>query len=260
MIMSLISTGEVVPNINNLQEPRVLYINGDSHAAGAEAVVPFAFAEDDPWNYPPPNRKPHPENEIASFGNVLADRIGMLAYNDSESASSNTRIIRTTRQWLDNQEVNPNLVLIGWSTWEREEWIHNGQYFQANASGTDVVPLELRDKYKHWVIQQADADRARQVENEWHQKIYEFHLELSRKNINHLFFNTYQYFFHTVAHNDTKFDWGLSYISPYDKEKTYYYYLKSCNFDTVNPSSYHYGQYAHQEWANYLELFLGNRI
>ena len=26
---------------------KILYINGDSHAAGAEAVVSFAFAEDD---------------------------------------------------------------------------------------------------------------------------------------------------------------------------------------------------------------------
>ena len=44
----------------------------------------------------------------------------------------------------------PDLVIIGWSTWEREEWLHEGTYYQVTASGTDDVPPELHSKYKKW--------------------------------------------------------------------------------------------------------------
>ena len=244
--------------------PRVLYINGDSHAAGAEAVVPYAFAEDDPYEFPPPDRRPHPENELVSFGNVLAEKLGMIAFNNSESASSNDRIIRTTRRWLDAHDEKPGLVLIGWSTWEREEWLGpNGHtYYQVNSSGTDMLPPNLRDKYKQWIIEQA----GKAVENEykWHQKIHDFHLELSRKSITHLFFNTYQYFSNIVANNKPQFnDWGESYIGAYREDETYFHWLIKQGFKTVNPSNYHFGASAHKAWANYLELYLkrgGNHI
>lgn len=240
---------------------KILYINGDSHAAGAEAVVSFAFAEDDPHNYPPPNRKPHPENEIASFGNVLADQLGMTPYNDSESASSNDRIVRTTRKWLEETSEKPGLVLIGWSTWEREEWFHDNEYFQVNCSGVDLVPRDLRDKYKQWIITQSKKER--ELEYKWHDEIHQFHLELSRKNINHLFFNTYQYFFNTVSFSREKLNWDNCYIKPYEQDGTYYYYLKKQGYSTVNKNSYHYPKLAHRAWADYLRQYLqrgGNHI
>ena len=43
----------------------ILYVNGDSHTAGAEAVNPYAFAEDDP-NLTHLGRLPHPDNLAVS--------------------------------------------------------------------------------------------------------------------------------------------------------------------------------------------------
>lgn len=233
----------------------VLYINGDSHSAGAEAVVPFSFAEDDPWEFPPPNRQPHPKNVVASFGNVLADLLGWDAVNNSESASSNQRIIRTTEEWLANNP-KPNLVLIGWSTWEREEWLHEGTYYQVNASGTDMVPDDLRDKYKQWIIKQADKEL--ELELDWHEKIWSWHKDLENRDIPHLFFNTYSYFHRFAAEQMVRPQWGRSYIAPYDREHAYYFWLKDQGFDTVNEHSYHYGVDAHQAWANFLKKQVDN--
>ena len=81
----------------------ILYVNGDSHSAGAEAVNPFAFANDDP-HYKYLGRIPHPDNLFVSYGNILAKNLSAELYCDAESASSNDRIIRTTRHYLKNNQ------------------------------------------------------------------------------------------------------------------------------------------------------------
>ena len=48
-----------------------LYVNGDSHAAAAEAVNTHAFAEDDN-RYFYMGRAPHPENAAVSWATALA--------------------------------------------------------------------------------------------------------------------------------------------------------------------------------------------
>ena len=79
----------------------ILYVNGDSHSAGAEAVNPHAFAEDDS-KYFYMGRAPHPENLSVSWGKVLSNILKASFHCDAESASSNSRILRTTRNWLMN--------------------------------------------------------------------------------------------------------------------------------------------------------------
>jgi hypothetical protein len=228
-----------------------LYVNGDSHSAGAEAVNNYCFAIDDPklWEL---GRVPHPDNLAVSYGKLLADRLDYTFECEAESASSNTRIIRSTRDYL--KESKPDLVIIGWSTWEREEWFHNDSYFQVTASGTDHVPKELAEQYKQWVINTVD----RSAENElfWHNEIYKFHNELNDLGIKHLFFNTYRYFAHIKLNNLPKYDWDNSYIDPYDQNYTYYYWLKNNGFNTVNSQSYHFGADAHAKWADFLHQHL----
>ncbi len=123
----------------------LLYVNGDSHSAGAEAVNPFCFACDDS-KYRNLGRKPHPDNLAVSYGNIISNSIRSTLICDAESASSNTRIIRTTRDFLLHNR--PDLIIVGWATWEREEWYHNGTHYQVTAGGTDLVPNELLDQYK----------------------------------------------------------------------------------------------------------------
>jgi len=225
----------------------ILYVNGDSHTAGAEAVNSFAFANDDP-QYKYQGRVPHPDNLFVSYGNILANNLSAELYCDAESASSNDRIIRTTKHYLKNNR--PDLIVIGWSTWEREEWLYEGQYWQINAGGvSDDWPDAIKQQYKHWVT---NIDH-KQKQCETQKKIYELHQELV--DIPHLFFNTYSSL--KLAH---KIDWQLNYLDPYDDSQTYYNWLKDKNIKTVGPNNYHFGADAHQMWADHLTKIIKESI
>jgi hypothetical protein len=146
----------------------ILYVNGDSHTAAAECVNPHAFAGDDSA-LTFGDRRPHPDNLAASWGQQLAKLLENHFKCGAESASSNDRIIRTTREYLtwDRLSRPPRLkplVIIQWSTWEREEWEHNGTYYQVNGSGIDMVPPELQERYRiftgrrHWIYWRKTRD------------------------------------------------------------------------------------------------------
>ena len=235
----------------------LLYVNGDSHTAGAEAVNPHVFACDDGngdlWRL---GKRPHPDNERVSWGYKLSNLLKCSYINDSESASSNFRILRTTRQWiLDNREFWPDLlVIVQWSTWEREEWLIDGEYYQINASGTDDVPSGHRDRYKQWIIDIDWPHCARY----WHQQIWQFHQELRDHGVRHLFFNGNNHFGEIDL---VKQDWQHSYIKPYSDSGTYNQILRSSGFQTVNAHSWHFGESAHCFWAEYLLQYINaNKI
>ena len=86
----------------------ILYVNGDSHSAGTGLNV----------------------NE--SYPALLADYLNAQLINQSFSGASNQRILRTTREFLET--TRPDVVVIGWSTWEREEWEHRGNFYNVNSS------------------------------------------------------------------------------------------------------------------------------
>jgi hypothetical protein len=225
----------------------ILYVNGDSHSAGAEAVNSYCFAEDDSA-YRNLGRKPHPDNLEVSYGRILANNLSALLHCDAESASSNDRIIRTTREYL-NTSI-PNLIVIGWSTWEREEIQFNQKYYQFSVGCLGIDwPEEVKNIYQDWLTN----INHKQKEQESHERIWTFHKEL--KDIPHLFFNSY------LAFNSTEhFNWTNNYLHPYDENQTYYHWLGKQGHQTVNPNSYHYGTDAHQIWANQLTKIINESI
>jgi len=225
----------------------ILFVNGCSHTAAAEAVNPHAFAEDDPdlWLL---GRRPHPDNERVSWGYRLAGYLGSASVNLSESASSNTRIMRTSRAWIDQQEhlLSDVFVIIQWSTWEREEWILDGETYQVNASGLDHVPETYRDRYQQWIV---DLDWHK-CQQHWHQEIWNWHLELQNLGVRHLFFNGNNDF--VDIPNSARFDWGNAYIDPYRSDRTFDSILRQNGYQTVNPQSWHFGAGAHDYWARFV--------
>jgi hypothetical protein len=104
----------------------ILYVNGDSHAAGAEINNTYAFADDDPTIHN--NKNPHPENIVNSFGYLLAQKLNYDFVTDARSGASNKRILRTTENFLQNH--SDVFVLIGWSGFDRTEVKIDGKYYQ----------------------------------------------------------------------------------------------------------------------------------
>jgi len=200
----------------------VIYVNGDSHSAGAELINGYCFAADDrrfiAWG-----SRAHPEAIPHTYGYKIAQALNQPFFMDAESASSNARILRTTHQFLDETKDKSKLfVIIGWTTWEREEWEYLDGYLQVTASGTDSVPESMLEEYKEWVIKQNREEFNRKKEV-WSQKIAQFSEELDEQNIKHLFFHTNEY---------TQ-------------------YLNEQGYQTVN-GGYHFGIDAHTAWYKYL--------
>lgn len=227
----------------------MLYVNGDSHTAGAEAVNSHAFAEDDPELYYL-GRLPHPANIEVTWGKLLSLALNSGFHCGAESASSNARIIRTTRAWLHERQNTTDdiLVVIQWSTWEREEWEYNGITYQVNGSGIDCVPPEAQERYRNYIL----GLEWRQKTKEAHNDIWAFHQELTNQNIPHIFFNGNNDFSSII---DQK-DWGLNYIGPYDPSQTYHAQLQRAGIETVSPTSYHYGRNGHAWWFKHLLDYL----
>ena len=221
----------------------ILYVNGDSHSAAGEAVNDYCFAEDDP-KYFYKGRAPHPDNLAISYGAVLASIVKAKFICGAESASSNDRIIRTTREFLTHKTNDKTLVIIGWSTWEREEWLHDRVYWQVNAGGIgEDWPDAIKERYKPWVV---DLDMHAKV-REQHAKIWDFHQELTNLGVKHLFFNTFEPF-----SGVTELDWGNCYVNPYKQKFTYYKWAIRHEHKPVREGSYHFGKKTHFAWAQQL--------
>ena len=225
----------------------ILYVNGDSHSAGAELVNNYAFADDDP-TYKHLGRRPHPDCIPHTYGYKLAQTLNAGFYLDAESGSSNARILRTTQQFLQENRKQDVFILIGWSSWDREEWEHNKGYLQVTAGGTDSVPESMEEDYKAWVEKQTMQELDRK-QLEWHTNIYELHTTLQSAGIAHLFFNTYSWF---RSHVQQCVDWNNCYIDPYNESGTYNSWCLRNNYKPVRYGSYHYDRDAHIGWHKHL--------
>ena len=197
----------------------ILYVNGDSHSHAMRL-------------------QPHEK-----FSSIVADAIGYDVLNVAQGGASNARIMRTTREYLDNNR--PELILIGWTTWEREEWFHQDQYYNVNSSGHDPLPADLQQLYKHWVIEQNENTLYAKSQY-WHNEIFKLHSELVQKNIPHIFFNCMYNFFQT----DNQQDWTGNFIGPYDNNSSYYWWLTQQGFKA--DAWYHFGADGHRAWGTRL--------
>jgi len=113
----------------------ILYVNGDSHSLGQDAGGPDF-----------------------SYGKFIADALGAKFICNAESACDNGSIIRRTKLYLETH--TPDFIVIGWSTWEREEWVYDNTTYYVTSSGHDVLPKPLQNlvcpkchfAYGHYVL------------------------------------------------------------------------------------------------------------
>ena len=229
----------------------ILYVNGDSHTAAAEAVNPYAFAEDD-GQYFYMGRVAHPENLQVSWGKLLSLSLHCGLHCAAESASSNTRIMRTTREWIaaNPKQLDTVLIVIQWSTWEREEWLIDGVYYQVNASGIDQVPASHQQQYKEYIVNIDWPQRTKAA----HKEIWKFHKELQAQNIRHVFFNGNNDF-SRIPDSQQKV-WDMCYIAPYDPTMTFDYIIRKQGIDTVAPNSWHFGREGHSFFHRFMLQYI----
>lgn len=206
----------------------MLYVNGDSNSNGSECT-----------------------DYNNSWPALLAKKIQCKLINEAKSGTSNSRIMRVASNALANSDQN-TIVVIGWTSWEREEWVHNNQYYDVNAGGHDVLPPVLQERYKQWVIQQGPKEQARKSKA-MHEQIHRLHRSLKDRRIPHLFFNALMPFQHKLMDPLHK-DWNNTYLGPYDNDLSYYWYLKNQGWKPTDNN--HYTEDAQAEWADVLYNYI----
>ena len=232
----------------------ILYVNGDSHTAAAEAVNMYKVASDDS-KYFYMGEVPHPDNLSVSWGQILSDSLKTTFHCHAQAGCSNDRIMRTTQDFLTKFEHEKTnlLIVIQWSTWERQEWLIDGKYYQVGSPGFDNVPESHQQKYKKFI----SNINLKALTESAHNKIWALHEQLEQLQIPHIFFNGNNDF----SEIGNRKDWGNSYIGPYDKNKTYDAVLKAAGYKTISPESWHFGPDAHRHWAKHmLQCIIANKF
>jgi hypothetical protein len=204
-----------------------LFVNGCSHSAGDGT-----------------SRLAH------SWPNQLAMLLNADLINYSLSGASNQRMLRTTREWARNMtHEHQYFIIIGWSTWERQEWYCNQQFYQINASGHDGLPRDLHDAYKEYVGKLDDQSYVSAAKNT-EQEIYQLAQQLQRPNVKYLFFNSFMQISETLKNHR----WDHRYMTPFGNELNYFEYLKNVGYQ--HDENYHYGDDAQQAWAQVMFQYI----
>jgi len=227
----------------------ILYVNGCSHSAAAEAAVKHAWAVDDP-QYWQRGTEPHPANLAVSYGRRLADSLAAELVCEASSGGSNDRIIRITKDWIENNtaRLDQTFMILQWTTWEREEWYHLDQWYQVNASGIDTVPTQLQQRYKEYVINIDWTIKTLQA----HDNIWKMHLYLKNLGIRHLFFNGHS----TFSDIQNQHNWGENYMYPYIREESYHNWLTNNGGTYANAAYYHFDAKSHRLWAEHVLQYI----
>lgn len=223
----------------------ILYVNGDSHAAGAQAVNDFCFAHDD-FTKVALGKKPHPDNVAVSWGSNLSKMLNLALVCDAEAGCSNERIMRTTEKFIHhNYKKTKFMVVIGWTNWTRTEWLDEttNELVQINASFSETAPAHMQTKFRQYVAKLNFTEK----QTQWNDNIYQLHLDLTDKSIPHLFFNSNDNL--KEVPKDLRKDWNHCYIDPYTPNN----YINTCvRAGFVHNEWYHFKQDAHLFWAQHL--------
>jgi hypothetical protein len=204
----------------------ILYVNGDSNSAGAELKDP-----------------------AQAWPCLLAKRLGLTLVNDAKGGGSNPRILRTAGNFTTHINLKDIFVIIGWTSWEREEWQKGNVYYDVNSGGHDALPPELELKYKTWVTNQNQETRESKSQVT-HEHIHKLHQHYKEKNVRHLFFNALMPFLHSGKQHD----WHSNFLGPYDNDSSYYWYLKNHGYKPTKDN--HHIDRAQQVWTDVLYNYI----
>lgn len=222
-----------------------IYFNGDSNTEGTELDNPITDG----------------------FAGILSNKFQADHINDGSTGASNVKISRTTEEYLKQCKAKneyPDLIVIGWSDFDREEWFIDGEYRNCNAINL-LVPTNFdqprREHYHRW--QGHWVNYIFQMSKFWNTQIHNFHLELTMLNIPHVFFNAFRSFTHyeiALAHNGDpklddniyKLDWNNRFLKPYDSKFSMVNWAIEEGYPEITPGWFHFGKPAQEQWAEIL--------
>ena len=220
---------------------KTLYVNGDSHVAGA--YLDKMYQPD------------------ISFAGLLAKKHNVNYVNHALAGGSNDRIIRTSKEYLKDADPLSTAVFIVWSTFERTEWFYQNFWHQICGQPTyephdnqklNKLWKEYTDAFWHDTNNESSIFYfSRAIETQY--KIKEFSVWLNSKGYRHLFAHAHSSFFikksgFEIEWNDNV--WLLN--KPYDNSITFC--SKVIELGHKPDQSWHFDDKAHRDYAEYISV------
>lgn len=187
---------------------------------------------------------PNVNNMVAVFSSNLDQTFKCW----SKNGASNHWIETHIEYFLaDHSWPTDTLLLVGWTSPEREEW----PWLYNNISvcgGPDFgVPAAIKARYQQWK-QTLTEEYLQSRMKMWHDRIYSCHLRLRTKSVPHLFWTTYDNF---KSMQDRR-EWHGNFFQPYDLDGCMCRFLQAQNIKSLHDDPFHYDDHAHRVWATAL--------
>lgn len=217
-----------------------LWVNGDSHTAGSYS----------------------PSDISNNFACQTARYFDLEYTNIALPGGSNQRIIRTTTEALPDLDPADTFILIGWSSWERTEWYFNNKWHAISGDPGYDIPEFIQQRWQenHEYFQRHFVDRTAEQEiwrcgKEQEHAIYTFHKLLHNLGYKFLFFLGCEYPFFQQEEDGGRINAELPWLpgtwahDPY-RETGFSHHSRQQGF--YRDQKWHYGQDAHDAWAQVL--------
>ena len=187
--------------------------------------------------------------------------------NDASPGASNTKIIRTTHEYLYSCKLKnefPNLIVIGWTTSEREDWYYDGEYRSLNSFNLNMDTAQAYDlkRYEYWKNHTSDDAYIASMCKVYDREIFNLHCEMQELKIPHLFFNAIRTFERSV--NDLQsiktslyhYNYGKNFIDPYSSTFTMINWALDHGYKPTD--WWHFNADAHMEFSELLFKYITN--
>lgn len=210
---------------------------GDSHSAGAELADP----------------------QTHSFAACLTNKLKASYVNHSEAGSSNTKILRNIEQklsqWRSHNQF-PDLVVVGWTDFDRQDWYVNQDYHTVYSMYINDPNGLDPDRTRFYLEHVKDnIPFIQQMIKFYNNQFYNLHCELQDLSINHIFFNAVQSLgqYKTLCYHH---DWANHYVHPYEQKFAYVQWAEAQGFPHITPGKFHFNADVHAQWADMLIDFI----
>lgn len=243
----------------------LLYVNGCSHSCGAEISYVGSMRE--------------PKDLDSSWAGKLANKYDLFHYNDAVSGNSNETILSTTinsvLKLLDEYNPKELLVIIGWSSFERTDFIYEGTRYRFVPGCQELDyfkewPKVVKRAFDNWII---STDPYNESMNKFSLIYYSMRNFLKLHQIDYYFFNAVNHVHypavnllheldkHTPNHKLFKLmEADNNYLNPFDKESCYYQYMRTRYDGHVGGRNHHFLEDAQDEWAKILEEKIKHKL
>lgn len=198
--------------------------------------------------YPACTEQKFKQNHVDNLVPVFAQKADLPFRCWAKNGASNQWIEHHIEYFLsDDSWPKDTVLLVGWTSVERQEWPWLSSNISVCAGSDFNVPDPMRARLIKWRTS-ITADSLKEFSIFWHERIHVQHKRLCASGIKHMFYNTYASFACVNNHQD----WHGCFFQPYDVHGDMYHYLIDKGVNPLTHDPFHFGEQGHTLWAQTL--------